>query len=484
MNSQLEQMDAEHQALYDRIQSFAFDAGETRLTFGQRLVKENGWTMAYAEQAIAEYRRFAFLAVVAGHPVSPSDAVDQVWHLHLTYTRSYWQEFCPNVLQMPFHHEPTMGGRAEQTKHDDGYRRTLSSYERVFGLVPPEDIWPAPDDRWGRFSRVNRQQNWVIRKPQLPQRVRLQRAGSGLAIALSAGLALMGCQATNPLDYTGPEFLTFYLLLSIGVVLFSAGLRSRLRLPDGDGTQAPVLSVYEWAYLAQESGVQASAHTVNVAIASLVQKGWVSLSGLRVLTVIEGEQATDPIERAVLGAIAQNGAMASVRSAAAKATDGLRERLVQLDLLMSAERCRTARNISALPMFGLLGLGLAKLWVGMSRQRPVGFLVVMCAIIAVLALAFLGSAFHRSRYGDRVLKHMRRQVTSQSKVITDPLDSQLPLTFALMGVSVLPEMMFGDFKRSLVPESSGSSGGGSDGGGGGDGCGGGGCGGGCGGCGG
>ena len=59
-----------------------------------RLASENGWSREYAVRVMQEYRRFAFLAVAAGHPVSPSDAVDQAWHLHLVYTRSYWDEFC------------------------------------------------------------------------------------------------------------------------------------------------------------------------------------------------------------------------------------------------------------------------------------------------------------------------------------------------------------------------------------------------------
>jgi hypothetical protein len=39
---------------------------------------------------------------ISTHIVTPSEQVDQVWHLHLTYTRSYWDEFCPNVLGQPF----------------------------------------------------------------------------------------------------------------------------------------------------------------------------------------------------------------------------------------------------------------------------------------------------------------------------------------------------------------------------------------------
>lgn len=50
-----------------------------------------------------------YLAVRANHPVTPSDEVDQAWHLHLTYSRSYWDEFCGAVLEEVVHHDPTRG---------------------------------------------------------------------------------------------------------------------------------------------------------------------------------------------------------------------------------------------------------------------------------------------------------------------------------------------------------------------------------------
>ena len=46
-----------------------------------------GWTHEQALEAIEEYRRFCFLACVAGAAVTPSDQVDEVWHQHLTHTR-------------------------------------------------------------------------------------------------------------------------------------------------------------------------------------------------------------------------------------------------------------------------------------------------------------------------------------------------------------------------------------------------------------
>ena len=79
---------AERQDLLNRIQAFSFDEDECALPFADRLARENQWSDMHAERVISEYRRFMFLAMVASHPVTPSDEVDQVWHLHLLYTRS------------------------------------------------------------------------------------------------------------------------------------------------------------------------------------------------------------------------------------------------------------------------------------------------------------------------------------------------------------------------------------------------------------
>lgn len=166
-------MNAEQAALYEQIQAFSFDQSDAQLSFSQRLARDNSWSLEYAEQVIEEYKKFVFLAVVSQHPVTPSDQVDQVWHLHLTYTRSYWIDFCWQVLQVPLHHDPTLGGEVETQKFNDWYSKTLESYEHFFEQIPPTDIWSTPKVRFGRdlnFVRVNNQQNWVLSKLQV-QRV-------------------------------------------------------------------------------------------------------------------------------------------------------------------------------------------------------------------------------------------------------------------------------------------------------------------------
>src|SRR3954463_11437183 len=122
-------MTAEQQALWERIEAFDIDGdGSPDLPFAARLARENSWTRPFAERAVLEYKRFVFLTMTAGRHICPSEQVDQVWHLHLTYTRSYCQRFCGEVLKSPLHHEPTRGGAAEGQKHWAMYADTLLAY--------------------------------------------------------------------------------------------------------------------------------------------------------------------------------------------------------------------------------------------------------------------------------------------------------------------------------------------------------------------
>ena len=181
---------AELGQLWQKISDYSLDEPGSDLTFTQRLARENGWSLRFARRAVEEYKRFMFLAVAAGHPVTPSEQVDQAWHLHLIYTRSYWDEFCGQVVGRPVHHGPTKGGNDEDSKYHDWYERTKESYRRLFGQEPPEDIWPASSARFGddlAERRVNTKRNWIIPKPRLPRIavIWLSIAAVGILVALA-----------------------------------------------------------------------------------------------------------------------------------------------------------------------------------------------------------------------------------------------------------------------------------------------------------
>lgn len=160
-------MNTVEQSLWQKIEAFQFERPEAVLKFADRLARENNWTKDFTNRVILEYKRFIFLCCVSDKSVTPSDAVDQAWHLHLTYTKSYWVDL-KNITGKEIHHNPTEGGKSESVKFDDQYNFTKSLYEQKFKIIQPADIWLPNKRRFSeRFQRINITNNWVIRKPKL-----------------------------------------------------------------------------------------------------------------------------------------------------------------------------------------------------------------------------------------------------------------------------------------------------------------------------
>ncbi|HCA82427.1 MAG TPA: hypothetical protein DEP18_01475 [Flavobacteriales bacterium] len=153
--------------LWNKIERLELDDPQADLTFSGRLARENGWSLEFALGAIEEYKRFIYLICVSNTALTPSDEVDQVWHLHLLYTESYWDELCTEILGRKIHHGPTKGGNKEREKFEVMYERTLRNYEEEFGISAPEEYWPSVKNRFSdiHFRRTNTKTNWIIPKP-------------------------------------------------------------------------------------------------------------------------------------------------------------------------------------------------------------------------------------------------------------------------------------------------------------------------------
>jgi hypothetical protein len=147
--------------LWAKLKDMPLGPAEAVVTFEDKLIRQTAWPRSLAERAVAEYRRYLLLAATCGHPVSPSPAVDEVWHLHLLYTRHYWKTLCPDVLGMELHHEPATGTPMNRSALGDDYAKTLASYEAAFGEPPPVDLWPRTATS-GRFDRVDRDRFVVL----------------------------------------------------------------------------------------------------------------------------------------------------------------------------------------------------------------------------------------------------------------------------------------------------------------------------------
>lgn len=234
----------ERRELWDRLQAFALDEIDAHAPFSARLAREQGWSRAFARQVIEEYKKFLYLGCVGEHPVTPSEQVDAAWHLHMIYTRSYWNDLCPRVLGRPFHHGPSKGGAKEQRKFHDWYERTLRAYEACFGYKPPADIWPAAGERFATRARwVDLNTHWVI--PKRLGWLAGKRGGVAGGVGI-ASLAMAGCGVT--LGQGGTSTASAVIALAVmGAVLIvivvmiarlfgaGAGRRPRARRGGSDG---------------------------------------------------------------------------------------------------------------------------------------------------------------------------------------------------------------------------------------------------------
>jgi hypothetical protein len=154
--------------LWQRVRDFEIDHSGTEFPFSARLARENAWPRDKALAAIGEYKRFIYLICVSPSPLTPSEAVDQVWHLHLVYTRSYWAMFCGGALGRQIHHEPTAGGELQVLRFREQYARTCALYEAEFGCAPPAEFWPSVSERFAAapsLQWVDLRRYWVVPKP-------------------------------------------------------------------------------------------------------------------------------------------------------------------------------------------------------------------------------------------------------------------------------------------------------------------------------
>jgi uncharacterized protein (TIGR04222 family) len=393
-------MTPEQITLHDKIQAFELDQVGAVRGFTQKLAKENHWSAEFTQRAIAEYKRFIFLAMMAGHTVVPSEEIDRVWHLHLTYTKSYWEEFCGEVLGKPLHHSPSQGSQQEFTQFVDLYRQTLASYQQFFDRPAPEDLWPAPELRFGQVA-PELQDVWVLPKPSwlkngqwsqwfmaMPTRWLLGTIVFGIGFCCIDAIAWATTGTINPLNLPGTNFLNFYWQFA-SVAVATAII---LRWEYGDPTPSNLstdLNPYEIAYLAAQGR-----RTINVGIVKLLTQ-----DNLRInedeQSLVLGQplnQTANELEQAIVTCVAEADAtvgrtIRTLYKELIQAGEVWRRSLQERALYFSSEDFTRWQMITILPMIVALLVGLAKVLIGLSWHRPIGYLIGLCVALLLVIVA-------------------------------------------------------------------------------------------------
>ncbi len=220
--------------LWSRVDAFDVDDPVAEFPFSARLARDNGWSRAFAARVVAEYKRFVYLTQVSRSTLTPSDEVDQAWHLHMTYTRDYWDRLCAEVLGRPLHHGPTRG-ISEEPMYRGCYDDTRALYAAEFGTAPPADIWPDTDTRFieaVQFKRINVSRAWVIPRPRWVDGLKAA-GGRTVTVALAALALVIG---GSSLALAGLEDVSEGEWIALGgLVLFVIAMVQMSRRQSGKG---------------------------------------------------------------------------------------------------------------------------------------------------------------------------------------------------------------------------------------------------------
>lgn len=411
----------EHISLWQRISDFQLDDRHAVINFSRKLSSHSGWTSEYTQKAITEYRRFIFLCCVIPGGASPSPVVDEVWHLHLTYTDNYWNGLCKKVLGRELHHYPSRGGEEEKQKHIDWYNRTYTAYQSYFDSLPPADIWPEPVPTTAKSAGI------------LPGGWESTRF---LFFLLAAVIPLLFYQVPSPFRLSGPQFLVFYSAVILGFVFFLVYTyrerEKKLSIACNDiglGTKN-MYSVVRFVY--------GRNWMLQTAIVDLVAKGiLVPLKHERFqVKKIPDHSESNPLA-------VQFGKYYNVGDEISLAELSLNcSNEDTYDATLSSVYITAAkRDVGLWTLFiGIIILGFARVWQGNSNDQPVSILFIM-----IIVFVFGGLVVLNMTRGRDILRRIisRKYRYAEFDLSSQPV-SNLASDFAFLGMVAISGLAWGD----------------------------------------
>jgi uncharacterized protein (TIGR04222 family) len=261
----------------------------------------------------------------------------------------------------------------------------------------------------------------------------------------------------NPFDLRGPEFLLFYLGLSIATLVAVVVLR-RSREPGRQFPQPKLSDPYLIGYL--RGGPSAA---IESAVVSLIDRGLIDVSDDRVRCNRHqrGSLLTDPLERAIveeLGTPRKPGDLGSMKFP--DVFSGYDRALSRLGLVADAEeKAARLRDTLAASMFLAVVAGI-KIAVALSRGRTNIILLVILAILAVVVVIIFGNP-RTTKRGKNVVEDLRTLFSglqSRAESLAPGRSAgELALVSALFGAYTLPVSAF-PMREKLFPQPAPSSG--------------------------
>lgn len=366
-------MIAAHQTLWNKINNFQFDEPNVSFPFSKKLAKEQHWSEAFTLKAIEEYRKFILLCCISPNGASPSPIVDEVWHLHLTYTTSYWEAFCKQTLEKDIHHYPSKGGNEESIKHKEWYQQTLKLYETVFNEKPPLDVWPIGD----------------IEQPSLQEDALLFSLKFSKNDFVNVGLILLLPFIISGTIFNqwwlyhlrGSEFLVFFLTLIVAAIgsllIFISSRKKQLRniIVDVYPKRYTIYQVAQFLY-GKEAAVQ-------IAIVDLLKKDLLEVTSDEVFNN-KVSLETPTIDNPLFEKLRTRPLGAAI-SYSQLSVDIFNDNLLYHQAFVRLERLKIVKQYWQYGLFVFIAfIGITRVFQGLGNNKPVGFLLLELLFFSIV----------------------------------------------------------------------------------------------------
>jgi uncharacterized protein (TIGR04222 family) len=207
----------------------------------------------------------------------------------------------------------------------------------------------------------------------------------------------------NPLEMNGPEFLQLYGLAISAASVVAIGYRLLFAKPHNSTTEIPDLDPWQLAYL--RGGPQAVAQTAIIDLAAKKLIFGEPVSGRFMASKNAEHPRMAPIPHALYRAAQMGDGIRAERTTESIAfeCDRIKLSLLELGVLRSFEQ-RIGLTWPGILAFGaVFFLGVAKFVVGLLRDKPVGYLVLLILLCIALAL-ILNYSSHLTREGKLALE--------------------------------------------------------------------------------
>ena len=253
------------------------------------------------------------------------------------------------------------------------------------------------------------------------------------------------------LDWYGTEFLLFYVVALIVIGLWTVRrARRSLHCYDNPHEHALLADPFEVAYLSAGPD-----RVTQLAISRLIHRQLVLWKpGFWKSSLVAnpngGGVPSDLLEpeRVLLGRIQAYGPKGMpVKAAPASVFPTLRAievRLATLGLRPTDQERKSASTTTTLPLLLLVFLGVAKVGIGLMRDKPVLFLVLLLGLTVILMISMSGLIPRLTPSGERMLDKMRlKNETARQGARVDDL--------AEMGMFSHSVALFGPVAVAILP---------------------------------